>query len=328
MWQRSGTMAPDSPPCRVPLTALPVSTRLLYGQSRRSRRIQGGLSSRLGDDPPHCVVRLDTPEFQALLDDRGHGPVLSRGRFLQCAMRIASQRDRQSSHDGPVQCREHTLAPTHPALTPANIGSCHQVCFADPSISRPTFVASDDHVASTSPIQELHRRDAPTRPVHVDRGCQREWQEQYSGRVSTPPWHRSRLQPSRHHGRKVRGPADRSSGSDFAAPPAKSSQFGRRSFELTASLSLRKPRRRVVYYIRIRPDRERVGEFRVAAEWLKLGNAAIYTSRPSAPDPIRTQDDDTHLLIRMAKSGEQKKYGHRVAVRPDQPALTQMGETP
>lgn len=103
-------------------------------------------------------------------------------------------------------------------------------------------------------------------------------------------------------------------------------QFGRRSFELTASLSLRKPRRRVVYYIRIRPDRERVGEFRVAAEWLKLGNAAIYTSRPSAPDPIRTQDDDTHLLIRMAKSGEQKKYGHRVAVRPDQPALTQMGE--
>ena len=105
-------------------------------------------------------------------------------------------------------------------------------------------------------------------------------------------------------------------------------QFGCQSFALRASLSLRKPKRRVEYRILIRPDRERVGEFRVAAERLKLGTTIIYTSRPSAPDPVRAQDDDTHLLLRMAKSGEQKKYGHRVAVRPDQPALTQIREHP
>ena len=105
-------------------------------------------------------------------------------------------------------------------------------------------------------------------------------------------------------------------------------QFGRRSFALRASLSLLETRRPFEYRIQIRPDQERVGEFRVAAERLKLGNTIIYTSRPSAPDPVRAQDDNTHLLLRMAKSGEQKKYGHRVAVRPDQPALTQIREHP
>ena len=50
----------------------------------------------------------------------------------------------------------------------------------------------------------------------------------------------------------------------------------------------------------------------------------IYTSNPPAPDPVATQDDEHHLLLRMAKSGNQRKYGHRIAVRPDQPALTQI----
>ena len=49
----------------------------------------------------------------------------------------------------------------------------------------------------------------------------------------------------------------------------------------------------------------------------------IYTSRPEA-DPVAAQDDEHHLLLRMAKVGGQRKYGHRVAVRPDQPALTQI----
>lgn len=50
----------------------------------------------------------------------------------------------------------------------------------------------------------------------------------------------------------------------------------------------------------------------------------IYTSDPSPPDPVASQDDEHHLLLRMAKAGSQRKYGHRVAVRPDQPALTQI----
>ena len=52
--------------------------------------------------------------------------------------------------------------------------------------------------------------------------------------------------------------------------------------------------------------------------------APIYTSKPKAPDPVAAQDDEHHLLLRMAKAGSQKKYGNRVAVRHDQPALTQI----
>ena len=52
----------------------------------------------------------------------------------------------------------------------------------------------------------------------------------------------------------------------------------------------------------------------------------FYTSSPYAPDPVRDQDDEHHLQIRLAKVAGQRKYGHRIAVRPDQPALTQIGE--
>ncbi len=56
------------------------------------------------------------------------------------------------------------------------------------------------------------------------------------------------------------------------------------------------------------------------------GREPIYTSEPPLPDPVRAQEDETHLLLRMRKTGTQKKYGDRIAVRPDQPALTQIGE--
>ena len=52
----------------------------------------------------------------------------------------------------------------------------------------------------------------------------------------------------------------------------------------------------------------------------------IYTSHPRANDPVGNQDDDNHLLIRMAKGKSQRKYGHKVAVRHHQPALTQIAE--
>ena len=52
----------------------------------------------------------------------------------------------------------------------------------------------------------------------------------------------------------------------------------------------------------------------------------LYTSHPPAPDPVSNQDDEHHLLVRMEKAAGQRKYGHRVAMRPDQPALTQIGE--
>ena len=70
------------------------------------------------------------------------------------------------------------------------------------------------------------------------------------------------------------------------------------------------------------------GDFFVKREsldvWPKRG---VYTSHPrGANDPVRNQDDDNHLLIRMAKARSQRKYGYRIAVRPNQPALTQIAE--
>ena len=70
------------------------------------------------------------------------------------------------------------------------------------------------------------------------------------------------------------------------------------------------------------------GNFRVTRDELSTWRGAepIYTSDPPYPDPVGYQDDDTHLLLRMQKTGTQRKYGDRIAVRPDQPALTQIEE--
>ena len=70
------------------------------------------------------------------------------------------------------------------------------------------------------------------------------------------------------------------------------------------------------------------GNFRVTREDLSTWRGAepIYTSDPPYPDPVGYQDDDTHLLLRMQKTGTQRKYGDRIAIRPDQPALTQIEE--
>ena len=105
----------------------------------------------------------------------------------------------------------------------------------------------------------------------------------------------------------------------------------------------------VTYSILVKPDDKRGGAFRVDSEELYvrlpdsgsfLGQAlrevgvenfleskrVFYTSNPPAPDPVRNQSDEHHLLLRMEKVAGQKKYGRQVAVRPDQPALTQIGE--
>ena len=79
------------------------------------------------------------------------------------------------------------------------------------------------------------------------------------------------------------------------------------------------------YKIQVRHLRES-GRFNVISEALKAAETTIYTSHPAGEDPIRYQEDDTHLLLRMAKTRQQRKYGDRIAVRPDQPALTQIDE--
>ncbi len=79
---------------------------------------------------------------------------------------------------------------------------------------------------------------------------------------------------------------------------------------------------RASYCIGMKLDKE--GRFRVEREVLKVRHREVYTSHPASPDPVREQNDDAHLLLRMEKTGTQRKYGHRIPVRWDQPALTQI----
>ena len=80
------------------------------------------------------------------------------------------------------------------------------------------------------------------------------------------------------------------------------------------------------YSIEISMDKTKPGLYRVTREELHSGWKTVYTSHPGGSDPVAAQDDDTHLLLRMEKTRDQRKYGHRVEVRPDQPALTQLRE--
>lgn len=81
-----------------------------------------------------------------------------------------------------------------------------------------------------------------------------------------------------------------------------------------------------IYEIRVNSDATSGGAFRVTRERLRYLGEMIYTSHPRHGDPVRKQGDDMHLLLRMGKGHTQKKYGHRIMVRPDQPALTQIQE--
>ena len=109
-------------------------------------------------------------------------------------------------------------------------------------------------------------------------------------------------------------------------------RFGSHAFHLYVGLHLpvtgggRAAVRQATYKIRVALDDMPAGELRVTHEALQIGGAFVFTSHPPGADPVGKQDDDTHLLLRMAKGGAQRKYGHRIAVRPNQPALTQIGE--
>ena len=70
------------------------------------------------------------------------------------------------------------------------------------------------------------------------------------------------------------------------------------------------------------------GGFRVTREELSTRRNSwepVYTSHPGCGDPL-AQADETRLRLRMAKAGPQHKPGSSVAVRSDQPALTQIRE--
>lgn len=101
-------------------------------------------------------------------------------------------------------------------------------------------------------------------------------------------------------------------------------RFGEDNFKIEVDLLAL--RRRYTYKIEIAADSKSRSGFRVISEELKSHYTKIFTSHPGGADPVDRQDDEAHLLLRMDKTGDQRKYGERVAVRPDQPALTQIAD--
>jgi len=97
-------------------------------------------------------------------------------------------------------------------------------------------------------------------------------------------------------------------------------RFGQTSFSLQVRIE------DINYTIEIGNDETKDGAFRVTRESLCASGRRIYTSHPGPGDAVHKQGDDMHLLLRMEKTGTQKKAGHRIMVRPDQPALTQIQE--
>jgi len=101
-------------------------------------------------------------------------------------------------------------------------------------------------------------------------------------------------------------------------------RFGTAGFSIEVDIKILK--RSYRYIIDIQTDERSRAGFKVTREELILsGHTKIFTSHPGGYDPVQRQDDEGHLLLRMDKTGEQRKYGERIAVRPDQPAITQIG---
>lgn len=97
-------------------------------------------------------------------------------------------------------------------------------------------------------------------------------------------------------------------------------RFGQSSFSIQVNVE------EFTYTIEVGRDETGDRAFRVTKEELKFGWRTIYTSHPGPGDPVHDQGDDIHLFLRMEKTRTQRKYGDRLMVRPDQPALTQIQE--
>jgi predicted ATPase len=100
-------------------------------------------------------------------------------------------------------------------------------------------------------------------------------------------------------------------------------RFGTNSFEIRVRLRLPMRASDLIYSIKVEKTESRSG-FRVVQECLRWPWEAVFDTHPSGDDPVALQGDENHLLVRMAKTGGQRKFGARIASRPDQPALTQI----
>lgn len=101
-------------------------------------------------------------------------------------------------------------------------------------------------------------------------------------------------------------------------------RFGSESFKIEVDLILKEAL--FTYSITVQRTEIARSAFRVIAEHLNINFDYLYTSHPGSDDAVNNQDDESHLLLRMAKTGGQRRIGYRASTRPDQPALTQLTE--
>jgi predicted ATPase len=101
-------------------------------------------------------------------------------------------------------------------------------------------------------------------------------------------------------------------------------RFGQTQFQIDVNFEI--GRNRGSYHIAVERSESGRGGFRIVEESLRNSWEAIYTSHPGTDDPVHVQDDESHLVLRMAKMENQRKFGYRFLARPDQPGLSQIGD--
>ena len=109
-------------------------------------------------------------------------------------------------------------------------------------------------------------------------------------------------------------------------------RFGDAEFRLAVNMrfavegsSVHKSWRPAAYALAVGRGANAASVFRVIDESLSLGwGEPLFTSTPDPGDAIWRERDGADLLLRMAKTGSQRKLGNRVRVARDRPALVQM----
>lgn len=102
-------------------------------------------------------------------------------------------------------------------------------------------------------------------------------------------------------------------------------RFGATQFSISVHLRLLGYHSPVVYELSVAKSESDQGGFRVVRERLIYAYGIVFTTHPGSDDPVHSQSlDDDELFIRMDKTGSQRKFGNRVSVRPDRPAISQL----
>ena len=102
-------------------------------------------------------------------------------------------------------------------------------------------------------------------------------------------------------------------------------RFNSRQFQV--DVTYRVGKHQGSYHIAVERSDHGRGGFRVTAESLQFRGEVVYTSHPGGDDPVNFQDDEGRLGLRLSKGENQRKFGTKLLVRPDQPALSQIGDS-